>query len=297
MTKTPAAEMPFLDHLEELRIRLMWCTGALLLGVIAAFVLVSKYRLIALLSRPILPYLNGALVITHPAESFKIAMLVSFALGFVFALPVLLYHLWAFLSPALYQHEKRVVVPVLVGASALFFGGICLSWFVVLPYTLGFLLTFQAESFTNMIKAADYFGFATSISLAFGAVFELPIAILLLTMLGVITPKFLHTYRRHAGVLCIVAAAFITPGGDPMSLAALSVPLYVLFEFSVLLSEIVYRRRQRRERREAAALEAELAAERAAAARDAHGGDEERAEPEMIAPKGLFDAPRGDGVE
>ena len=101
MAKPVAAEMPFLDHLEELRIRLMWCCGALLLGVVAAFVLVSKYRLIALLQRPIQPYLESNLVITHPAESFKIAMLVSFALGFVFALPVLLWHLWAFLSPAL----------------------------------------------------------------------------------------------------------------------------------------------------------------------------------------------------
>jgi sec-independent protein translocase protein TatC len=292
MTKSSAAEMPFLDHLEELRIRLMWSCGALLLGVVAAFAIVTKFGVVSLLQRPIRPYLQSNLVITHPADAFKIVMLVSFALGLVLALPVLLYQLWAFLSPALYQHEKKVVVPVLVGASVLFFGGICLSWFVVLPYTLGFLLTFQAGSFTNMIKAADYFGFATSISLAFGAVFELPIAILLLTMLGIITPKFLHTYRRHAGVLCIVAAAFITPGGDPMSLAALSVPLYVLFEFSVLLSELVYRRRLRRDRREAAVLEAELAAERAAAAGDA----EETAEPEMIAPKGLFDAPRGDGT-
>jgi sec-independent protein translocase protein TatC len=296
MTKTVAAEMPFLDHLEELRMRLMWCCGALLLGVIAAFVLVTKYDLIKLLERPITPYLEGNLVITHPADGFKIAMMVSFALGLVFALPVLLYQLWAFLSPALYQHEKKVVVPLLVGASVLFFGGICLSWFVVLPYTLGFLLTFQAGSFTNMIKAADYFGFATSVSLAFGAVFELPIAILLLTMLGIVTPQFLHAYRRHAAVLCLVAAAFITPGGDPMSLAALTVPLYVLFEFSVLLSEIVYRRMERRRRREAAELEAELEAERRAAGRGDGDGDE-RAEPEMIAPKGLYDTARDGGVQ
>jgi sec-independent protein translocase protein TatC len=296
MAKTAVTEMPFLDHLEELRMRLMWCCGALLLGVVVAFVLVTKYDVIKLLERPITPFLEGNLVITHPADGFKITMMVSFALGLVFALPVLLYQLWAFLSPALYQHEKRVVVPLLGGASLLFFGGICLSWFVVLPYTLGFLLTFQAGSFTNMIKAADYFGFATSISLAFGAVFELPIAILLLTMLGIVTPQFLHTYRRHAAVLCIVAAAFITPGGDPMSLAALSVPLYVLFEFSVLLSEIVYRRRLRRQRREAAILEAELAAERAAEAESGGEVANETAEPEMIAPKGLFDTRDGGGA-
>jgi sec-independent protein translocase protein TatC len=259
-----ATEMPFLDHLEELRTRLMWACGALLLGIVAAFAVVTRYGVVKLLQRPIQPYLQGELIITHPADGFKIVMLVSFALGLVFALPVILYQLWAFLSPALYQHEKRVVVPILIGATALFFGGICLSWFVVLPYTLGFLLTFQEESFTNMIRAAEYFSFATSVSIAFGAVFELPIAILALTMLGILTPKFLHTYRRHAAVLCIVVAAFITPGGDPMSLAALSIPLYILYEFSVVLSEIVHRRRLRRQAREAAELERELAAERAA---------------------------------
>lgn len=267
---TKPAEMPFLDHLEELRTRLMWSAGALLLGIVAAFVVVTRYNVVKILQRPIEPYLQGELIITHPADAFKVVMLVSFALGLVFALPVILYQLWGFLSPALHQHEKKVVVPLLIGASLLFFGGVCLSWFIVLPYTLGFLLTFQGESFQNMIRAAEYFGFATSVSLAFGAVFELPIAILLLTMLGIVTPQFLHAYRRHAAVLCIVAAAFITPGGDPLSLAAMSIPLYILFEFSVLISEVVYRRRQKKLARAAAEEarrdEEERAAEAAAGA-------------------------------
>ena len=263
MAKPAAAEMPFLDHLEELRFRILWSLAALVVGVIVAFVITVKFDLVNLLQRPIAPYLQAKLIITHPADAFKIVMLVSFALGLVIALPVILFQLWAFLSPALYAHEKKLVIPVLVTASLLFLGGVCLSWFVVLPLTLGFLLTFQSASFTNMIRASDYFGFATSISLALGAVFELPIAIVALTALGIITPKFLHTYRRHAFVLCVVAAAVITPGGDPMSLVALTAPLYLLFEFSVVGSEVVYRRRVRRERREAAEREREEAAERA----------------------------------
>ncbi|HEU4632104.1 MAG TPA: twin-arginine translocase subunit TatC [Gemmatimonadaceae bacterium] len=262
------AEMPFLDHLEELRFRILWSLAALVLGVIVAFVVVVKYDLIALLQRPIAPFLEAKLIITHPADAFKIVMLVSFALGLVLALPVILYQLWAFLSPALYSHEKRLVIPVLVSASLLFLGGVCLSWFVVLPLTLGFLLTFQSASFTNMIRASDYFGFATSISLALGAVFELPIAIVALTALGILTPQFLHTYRRHAFVLCVVAAAVITPGGDPMSLAALTVPLYLLYELSVVGSEVVYRRQLRRQRREEAERAREEAAERDAADRE-----------------------------
>ena len=283
MAQTPATEMPFLDHLEELRVRIMWALGALVIGVGAAFALTVQFNLVKVLQSPIAPYLNGrSLIITHPADAFRIVMLVAFILGTVIALPVILYQIWAFVSPALYQHEKKVVIPVLVGATALFFGGVCLAWFVVLPIALGFLLTFQVESFDSMIRAGEYFGFATSISLAFGAVFELPIAIVALTALGIVTPRFLHTYRRHALILCIVTAAFITPGGDPMTLAVMALPLYLLFEVSVVLSEIVHRRRLRREAR--------LARERADDDHDDDGpsgpgtGDD-------VAPRRLLDAP------
>ena len=270
MAKVAGAEMPFLDHLEELRGRIMWALGALLVGMVIAFAVVVKYDVLTLLQRPIAPYIDGPLIVTGPADSFKITMLVAFMLGLVIALPVVLYQLWGFLSPALYTHEKKVVLPLLFGASALFFGGLCLAWFIILPYTLGFLLTFQPGAFEETIRASEYFSFATTMSLALGALFELPIAILLLTMLGVVTPAFLHKSRRHAAVLCVVVAAFITPGGDPLSLAAFSVPLYLLFEFSVLLSELVHRRRLRRERREAARRAAEEATEGGAAAPAEH---------------------------
>jgi len=169
----------------------------------------------------------------------------AFALGAILASPVIGYQAWAFFAPALYEHEKRLVMPVLLGAVALFVAGVALSFYVV-PFTLGFLLNFQTAALEPMITATEYFGFAISMSLAFGAVFELPILILGLTALGIVTPAFLTKYRRHAIVLCVVAAAFITPGADPTSLFALSVPLYLLFELSVTLSKVVYARRARR---------------------------------------------------
>jgi sec-independent protein translocase protein TatC len=246
--------MPFLDHLEELRWRLMWIFGAVVVGVLIAFVLVMKYDVISVLSRPILPYLGGRkLVYTHPGDPFSIAMTASFAVGTIFALPVILYQLWAFLAPALYEHEKKIAVPIVVGAAALFLAGVSLSFFVVLPFTLKFLMRFQAASLEPMITASEYFSFAISMSLAFGAVFELPIAILGLTALGIVTPKMLVTFRRHALVLSVVVAAFITPGADIVSLVALSVPLYFLYELSVLLSTMVVRRRTRKAAEEAAA--------------------------------------------
>lgn len=241
-------EMPFLDHLEELRHRLFWVAGALVVGVIAGFILLSRLDIISILERPIAPYLQGQkLIYTHPGTSFKIVMNASFVFGILLSSPVLVYQLWGFLSPALHRHEKRVIIPVLVAMVLLFLAGLALSYFAVLPFTLKFLLGFESKSLTPMISATEYFDFAIGMSLAFGVVFELPIAILMLTALGLVTPAFLVMYRRHALVLCVVASAFITPGTDPTSLLALAVPLYGLFEVSIVASRFVHRRRLKRE--------------------------------------------------
>lgn len=259
-----AAEMPFLDHLEELRWRLIYSLAAFAVGMVVAFALVSKVDVIGFLQQPVRPYLNGhKLVFTHPGDVFGIVLNASLVLGLVLASPVIVYQIWAFLSPALYTHEKRVVVPVLLGAVLLFMAGVALAYYMVLPLTLSFLLTFQTNALEPMITAGDYFGFATSMSLALGAVFELPILILALTALGLVTPALLNRFRRHAVVACVVAAAFITPGSDPLSMMALAGPLYLLFELSVILSLVVHRRRQRREAKRAAEEAAEEAAEAA----------------------------------
>ena len=240
------AEMPFLDHLEELRWRIFYMLVAFTVGLVVAFFLLQKVDIIRFLERPVLPYLHGAkLKYTHPGDPFGIVMNAAFAVGSILAAPVIIYQAWAFFAPALYPHEKRLVLPVVFGAVGLFIAGVALSFYVVLPFTLGFLLNFQTEALEPMLTATEYFGFAISMSLAFGAVFELPILILALTALGIVTPQFLSKYRRHAVVLCVVAAAFITPGADPTSLFALSVPLYLLYEVSVMVSKVIYVRRNR----------------------------------------------------
>jgi sec-independent protein translocase protein TatC len=248
MSEAPGHEMPFLDHLEELRKRLFWVAGAVILGVAVAFVLLSKLDIIRLLERPILPLLNGQkLIYTHPGTSFHILLNASLVLGIILASPVVVGQIWGFLAPALYAHEKRVVVPVLISMVALFLAGVALSYFVVLPLTLKFLMSIESTALTPMISATEYFDFAISMCLAFGAVFEVPIAILALTALGLITPQFLSRYRRHAIVICIVAAAFITPGADPYSLFALTIPLYLLYEVSVAVALVVWKKRQKRD--------------------------------------------------
>ncbi|HEX4933420.1 MAG TPA: twin-arginine translocase subunit TatC [Gemmatimonadaceae bacterium] len=250
------AEMPFLDHLEELRWRILRALVALVAGVIAAFSLLLRFDIILILERPILPYLSGnQLVYTHPADPFKITMSMAFALGAIFASPVIIWQVWGFLSPALYRHEKKVIIPVLVFGAILFLAGVSLSFFGIIPITLRMFYSIQTNSLTPMITAGEYFDFVVSLSLVLGAVFELPIAVLALTALGIVTPQFLNKFRRHATVVCLVAAAFITPGQDPFSLFAIAIPLYLLYELSVVCSIIVYRRRQRRE--EARLAEAE----------------------------------------
>jgi len=261
MTETgSSAEMPFLDHLEELRWRIIWSLGALVVGVVVGFVLLIRFEqpVLLWLQGPMLPYLHGRrLMNTHPGGGFSILMQTAFVGGIVFALPVILYQIWAFLSPALHKHEKRIAIPVIGGAVFLFVCGATIAWYFVLPMTLRFLTGIGDDAFDQMISANEYFGFVTSMVLAMGAVFELPIAILLLSALGLVTPQFLAKFRRHAVIASYLVAAIITPGDLFVTSVALMVPLYLLYELSIGLSWIVFRKRQRRQ---AAEIEDEVPA-------------------------------------
>jgi sec-independent protein translocase protein TatC len=240
-------DMPFLDHLEELRKRLLKMVVAAIICVGIALLLVIKFDFIGLLEKPIVPYLQGRrLVFTHPGDSFSIVMQVSFGLGLSLAAPVLLYQLWAFLSPALYKHEKKVVIPLLFAATVLFGLGASLAYFFVLPFALKFLMEFQTAALEPMITAHDYFDFATSLALSMGAVFELPILLTGLTALGIITPMQMRQFRRHAFIASLAAASIITPGDLVTTTVMLMVPLYGLYEVSIIASAIIYSRKQRR---------------------------------------------------
>ena len=163
MSEAPGHEMPCLDHLEELRKRLFWVAGAIVIGVVVAFVLLSRLDILRLLERPILPLLHGQkLIYTHPGTSFHILLNASLALGLILASPIIVGQIWGFLAPALYSHEKRVVIPVLVSMVALFLAGVSLSYFVVLPLTLQFLMSIESTALTPMIAATEYFDFAIS---------------------------------------------------------------------------------------------------------------------------------------
>lgn len=247
-------EMPFLDHLEELRWRLLWSLGAFVVGVAVAFffLFTNDDFVIRVLAQPIQPYLtNGKLITTHPAEAFRFILNLSLLLGTILASPVILWHAWGFLSPALYSHEKKVVIPILMLGALLFLAGFALSWFTILPLTLKVFSGIQSASLEPMYRASEYFGFAMGMSVALGIAFELPTVILLLSILGVVTPTMLHRFRRFAIVGAIVAGAFITPGQDPLTLLLMAGPLYALYEFSVILSALTWRWKRKRAAAEA----------------------------------------------
>ncbi|GAC1515808.1 MAG: twin-arginine translocase subunit TatC [Gemmatimonadaceae bacterium] len=249
MAEQRTAEMPFLDHLEELRWRILWSLLAIGGGLVVGFVVVLHFRtsLLLWLQRPIAPYLHGQkLVVTHPTDAFNIVLTAAGAVSLVLALPVIVYQVWAFLSPALHKHERRAAIPVIAFALVLFLAGTSLAWFVVLPLAVEWLMGFATDSLQPMITAAEYFSFAISMTLAFGAAFQLPILILGLAAFGIVTPAMLGKFRRHAFVASVIIGAFLTPGDLIWTTIAMAVPLYFLYELSVVLSYVVERRRARR---------------------------------------------------
>lgn len=242
------AEMAFLDHLEELRWRLFKCAAALAFGGVVAVALfqLPDFNVIEFLARPITPYLHGQkLIYLHPGDAFQILLDAGFALAAVIASPVILYQLWGFVSPAMYAHEKKMVLPVLGGIVLLFIAGASMAFTLILPMTLRFLINVESTALQPMIAASEYFGFAIYMCLAFGAAFELPIVIMGLTALGLTNPKFLAKYRRYAIVAGLILGGMITP--DPTAMFAIAIPMYGLFELSIVLSRMVYKWRERRD--------------------------------------------------
>jgi sec-independent protein translocase protein TatC len=238
--------MSFLEHLEELRRRMLWSLGALVLGAVVGFWVTTQYNVIGLLTRPVRPLLeDGRLTYLHPTEPFMVSIKVGIFVGVVIALPIVFYHFWRFVAPGLMENEKRIFVPALLSSVGLFVGGAALAFFFVLPFGLKFFLGFATESLEPMITINDYFSFAMQVTLMFGLVFETPLVILVLSWVGILPVRVLTRYRRHAIAVMAIVSAALTPA-DVVSMLLMLVPLYLLFEISVTLAGVIERRRERR---------------------------------------------------
>jgi len=162
-------------------------------------------------------------------------------IGVVLAFPVVLYQAWMFLTPALYKREKRLLSAALGGGVVLFAVGAAFAFFVVLPLSLPMLFRLFGTALDPMITAESYFDLVFSLVITFGVAFELPVVVLLLAAARLVTPAFLRKYRRHAIVAILSVGAFLTPGGDVIPTIALAVPLYGLYELSVLTAHVIWR--------------------------------------------------------
>jgi sec-independent protein translocase protein TatC len=242
--KGPGGEMPFFDHLEELRWRLLWGVLALVVASIFAFVMIDQLRVMEILIRPIEPFLGGEMLkYLSPLDPFFVTIKLAILSGFVLSSPILIYQVWAFLAPALLPSEKRVIVPALYMGLVLFVAGVVMAYQVVLPVTLRFTMSFQTGFLEQNIVIGPYMAMVTRLLLAFGIVFELPVVILILSALGLVTPEFLASKRRHAIAGITILAAVITPGDVVTVTVLMMIPLILLYELSILLSRLVTRRR------------------------------------------------------
>jgi len=232
-------------HLDELRKRLLVSFAAVLVSMAGAFF--YSDRLLAVLVRPLLTGTNEVYFFS-PAEAFAVKLKMAFLAGLVIASPVVMGQLWLFISPALYEREKRLMVPVIFLTSFLFLAGVLFCFFFVMPSALKFLMGMQTEFLKPMISVSEYVGFLSMMLLAFGAAFNLPVFIMALVFLGLLDSKTLNRYQRHAVLLIFIAAAVMTPGPDIVSQLLLAVPLVLLFELSVLGAkaiEVVRRKQQK----------------------------------------------------
>jgi sec-independent protein translocase protein TatC len=252
--RNPAGEMPFLDHLEELRWRILWSLLALVLGTAAGFMVAVQFDLLGVLKRPLDPFIGGeqllALSITDP---FFITFKLALTLGLVLAAPIITYQVWTFLAPALTRREKRAIVPALYMGVVLFAVGVIVAYLYVLPMTAKFLAGFQTESLRLAVTGSLYFGFVIKLLVAFGVVFELPVVVLILATLGLVSSGFLARKRRHAIAIMAVTAALITPGDAITATIFMMGPLILLYEASIMLAKLVERGRARRAASEALA--------------------------------------------
>jgi sec-independent protein translocase protein TatC len=225
------------EHLDELRSRLIVCFVALFVGLAIAFPF--HERILGWLMEP-LP--DGRKLITFGVtEPFFTSFKVSLAAGFLLALPVILWQIWSFLAPAFEEHAQRIVAVFVGIATGLMAAGLAFGYFVVMPRALSFLVNYDADLYDVQIRASYYISFVTLSLLAFALVFQLPIFILALVRLGVITSGTLRRNRRIAIALIVVGAALL-PTVDPISLVFETIPLLILFEASIWISVLFERR-------------------------------------------------------
>ncbi|MEW6653244.1 MAG: twin-arginine translocase subunit TatC [Bacteroidota bacterium] len=229
-------EMTFLDHLEELRWRIIYSLIGIVIGTILAWVFIDFFVEQILL----LPAKESGLKLQNlrPFGQLFLYFQVAIMIGLIFSFPNIVYQIWKFIAPALKQNEKKYIKWIVIFTTFCFLSGIIFAYFVMLPFTLQFAVQFGTPTIENNFSIDEYLSIILSVMLGAGLVFELPMLSFFLSTIGILTPKLMRKYRRHSIVVILVFAAFLTPGTDPVSQLLLAVPLLILYEISIFVSKI-----------------------------------------------------------
>jgi sec-independent protein translocase protein TatC len=242
--RTKEKEMPFLEHLEELRWRLIKAAIAIIVGMIIC--LFFSQQILDILILPT-HHLDTPLVlqVLKVQGMFMVKLEVGFFGGLVIALPLVLVQFWRFISPGLIGTERRYFVPLIASSTILFLIGLSFAYFIILPLAIEFFIGLATGDIKPNIAIDFYIGFVLRILVVFGFVFELPIISYFLAKIGLLTPAFMRKYRRHAIVIIFAVAAVLTPP-DVITQILLGVPLMVLYEFSIVIAGVVERNKLRK---------------------------------------------------
>jgi sec-independent protein translocase protein TatC len=245
LTAESKGEMPFLDHLEELRWRIIKILAALVVASIGCYIF-SDF-LFGWLRWPLqkaVPDGSVDLNFLKVGEGFTVRIKLSVLAGIFISIPVTIYQIWRFVMPGLYDRERRIVVPLVASSSVLFLVGAAMCFIWVLPFTINFLLRIAPEDVKPVLTINEYLNFVMWTTLAYGLVFQLPIVAFFLGRLGIINHKLLAKGRRYAIVGVAALAAIVTPP-DVFSMAMMGLPLYLLYEISILILLITGKREKK----------------------------------------------------
>lgn len=238
-------EAPFVSHLIELRDRLVRS----LIAVGIAFAALSYYPgpggLYDLLASPLVASLpqGTTLIATNVISPFLVPLKITLMAAFMVALPIVLYQVWAFVAPGLYNHEKRLVLPLVVSSTLLFFGGVAFCYFFVFRKVFVFIQSFAPKSITAAPDIEAYLGFVLTMFVAFGAAFEVPIVVVVLARMGIVSIEKLRAFRGYFVVVAFIVAAVITPP-DVVSQLALAIPMCLLYEVGILAAGLFIKHTQ-----------------------------------------------------
>ncbi len=229
-------EMTFLDHLEELRWRIIYSVLGILIGTVIAWIFIDFFvdKILLLPARTA----NFKLQNLRPFGQLFLYFQVAIMLGLIFSFPNVVYQLWKFIAPALKSKEIKYIKWIVLFTTFCFMCGVVFAYYIMLPFTLKFAAAFGSAAIQNNFSIDEYLSIVLNIILGAGLIFELPMLSFFLSMIGLLTPKLMRKYRKHAIVVIMILAAFLSPGADPVSQVLLAVPLVLLYEISIFVSKI-----------------------------------------------------------